>query len=61
MAWNSLFGAGSGNTAFAYDMMVLDSVKKEKQKNNCNYLIDAVVDKLKQFCKSCLHVPSDFF
>jgi hypothetical protein len=30
--WNSWFGAGEGPTAFAYDMMVLDDIEKERRK-----------------------------
>lgn len=29
--WNSWFGAGEGPTAFAYDMMVLEDIKKERR------------------------------
>ncbi len=29
--WNSWFGAGEGPTAFAYDMMVLEDIEKERQ------------------------------
>lgn len=30
--WNSWFGAGEGSTAFAYDMMVLEDIEKERRK-----------------------------
>lgn len=30
--WNSWFGAGEGPTAFAYDMMVLEDIERERRK-----------------------------
>ena len=31
--YNSMFGAGKGSAAFAYDMMVMDDIEKNKNKN----------------------------
>ncbi len=29
--YNSMFGAGQGSAAFAYDMMVMDDIEKQKE------------------------------